>query len=646
MNKYICLKLICMKQVLFLAFTLLIFNGNRLSAQTDTTISDQTLIQENIYTDKLKSIETELSKIDKNIFANNFLLQEFQLEIDSLGEVETKRRREITQRITQLEQSTVSLNEKRLELLTEIKSLAKPIPVILFEDTLFYYYLSTGPSSAELRAKNTADNLQKIYETRSFDSSLLVINETELNLIVVTYDFAILFVVTKNDALILNKTPLELATIERNAIITAMYDRLEATSLRNILSNIVQVMGLASLILFIIWILNKGVKPVKNWILKNRKKYIRPLRYRNTEIIDELKMLELVYALINGIKWVLVAIILYTGSFFIFSLLPDTRDISQKLISWIIVPVQNVYNGVVNFLPKLITIIVIYTAFRILINFIKYLSVQIEHKKLVIGNFPEDWARPTFSIVRFLIYALMFIIIFPLLPGSNSPAFQGVSVFLGLLISLGSTSTISNIISGIVITYMRPFKINQRVKAGDVTGVVISKNLLVTRIRSAKNEEITIPNSNLITGHILNYSSACENEGLIIHSTVTIGYDVPWRKMHEALIDAVLQVPAIEKEPAPFVYQKSLDDFYVSYEVNAYVRDVSHIFKTYSQMHQSIQDVCNERGIEIMSPHYRNLRDGNMSTIPVENLDKDYKAPPFHMRIDNYQTPETQFIRE
>lgn len=610
-------------------------------AQADSISSTENALQEDVQMAHLKTIEDELNKIDQNLFANNFLINEFATALDTLDENKTKLRSDLNNRINQLEQSNTNLQDRRKDLQNEIKTIAKPYPVVLFEDTLFYFYLSAGFNKASVRAKNVSEILMKIYESRDFDSTLLKVHETELGLVAISYDLTLICVFSKNDEFLFNESPLEIANAARNSIIQSITTHLEQTSLRHIIANVIQATGLIILVLTIVWLLNKLVHPIKNWLMVNRKKYIRPLRYRNTEIVDAHKMLEVAYSILNIVKWVLVFSILYTGSFFIFSIFPNTKDISNQLINWIINPIRDIHQGVVNFIPNLITIVVIFTAFRIFIRFIQYLSNQVTNKKIILGNFPHDWARPTFNILRFLLYALMFIIIFPFLPGSDSPAFQGVSVFLGLLISLGSTSTISNIISGIVITYMRPFSLNEKVKVGEIIGTVVSKNLLVTKLRTIKNEDITIPNSNLLTGHILNFSSACENIGLIVHTTVTIGYDVPWRKVHEALTDAILLVPAIEKNPPPFVFQTDLDDFYVAYQINAYTRDDTNLPLMHSLIHQSIQDVCNERGIEIMSPHYRNVRDGNMTTIPENYLDKNYQAPPFHIHVTDDKVKNT-----
>ena len=271
---------------------------------------------------------------------------------------------------------------------------------------------------------------------------------------------------------------------------------------------------------------------------------------------------------------------------------------------------------------------------KYVIRFVRYIFHEIEAEKLKISGFHADWAMPTYSIVKFLLYAFMFVLIFPYLPGSDSNIFKGVSVFIGVLFSLGSSSAIANMVAGLVITYMRPFKIGDRIKIGDVTGDVVEKTLLVTRIRTIKNEVITIPNSSVLIGNTTNYSSEAIEKGLIIHTTVTIGYDVPWKDMHQALIDAALRTNLILDEPKPFVLQTSLEDFYVSYQINAYTREAGKQALIYSNLHQNIQDVCNERGIEILSPHYRAARDGNMTTIPADYLPNDYKSPSFNVKVE------------
>ena len=182
---------------------------------------------------------------------------------------------------------------------------------------------------------------------------------------------------------------------------------------------------------------------------------------------------------------------------------------------------------------------------------------------------------------------------------------------------------------------MRAFKIGDRVKIADTIGDVLEKTLLVTRIRTIKNVEITIANAMVLNSHIINFSASAQQEGLILHTTVTIGYDAPWRTVHQLLIDAALACENILQKPSPFVFQTVLDDFYVHYEINAYTDKPSRMAKTYADLHQLIQDRFNEAGVEIMSSHYSNVRDGNRTTIPDNYLPKDYKAPSFRVGLDN-----------
>lgn len=195
-------------------------------------------------------------------------------------------------------------------------------------------------------------------------------------------------------------------------------------------------------------------------------------------------------------------------------------------------------------------------------------------------------------------------------------------------------------VAGLIITYMRPFRIGDRIKIADVVGDVVERTMLITRIRTSKNEIITIPNSSVLSGNTINYSSEAQDRGLILHTTVTIGYDVPWKDIHQALVDAALLTEMILAEPQPFVLQTSLDDYYVAYQINAYTREATRQGHIYSQLHQNIQNVCNERGIEILSPHYRAQRDGNETTIPKDYRAKDYKPPGFNVNLDKNESSE------
>ena len=256
---------------------------------------------------------------------------------------------------------------------------------------------------------------------------------------------------------------------------------------------------------------------------------------------------------------------------------------------------------------------------------------QIQHGRIVFANFPAEWAAPTNKIARVLLIAFGVVVAFPYLPASDSPAFAGVSVFMGVLFSLASSSALSNMIAGIVLTYTGAFRLGDRVKVGDSFGDIIDASLLATRVRTIKNEDITIPNSVVLGSSVINYSREANTLGLILHTSVTIGYDAPWRTVHDLLIDAALETPGVLAEPRPFVWQTALNDFYVTYEINAYTRSPRDMIDIYAALHARIQDTFYAAGVEIMSPHYTALRDGNTIAIPEPSRSPGYRAPAFRV---------------
>jgi small-conductance mechanosensitive channel len=316
------------------------------------------------------------------------------------------------------------------------------------------------------------------------------------------------------------------------------------------------------------------------------------------------------WALLLTLVGVFIAVVM---SFF-----PRTVSYATSLSDWLLSPLKDFGGGIAAYLPNLFFVAVICFVTYFVLKLSTFIFTAIQDGKISIEGFYPDWAGPTSHLVRILVYLLVVIITYPYLPGSKSPVFQGISVFLGFLLSLGSSSVVANTVAGTILTYMRPFRQGDRVTIGETQGVIVEKSLLVTRVRTPKNVVVTIPNGSVMGSQIINFSTLAQEEGLILHTTVTIGYDAPWRKVHELLINAALTTEHILKEPAPFVLQTSLDDFYITYEINAYTDDtrIEIMEITYSTLHQNIQDAFNAAGVEIMSPHYTSLRDGNETTIP------------------------------
>lgn len=506
------------------------------------------------------------------------------------------------------------------------------LPVVYKKDTLFFVHSKIGPYKPADRVNTINRRITSFMKDAEFEPDSLFMLDSEMSTDIWWRD-RVLFSVTDLDAKTENMSRRALAQKELDATKAALNKELKSKSIKSILLQA----GLTVLVLIVIYFLIKYINKLfvftRKWLINAKGRILKGIRFKGYEFLDTDRELKVALFLNNILRWLVIIIVLYLALPILFSIFPWTRGWAEKLFGYVLDPLTNVLSSIFNYIPNLFTIGVIYFVTRYAVQFIEFLAGEIEKGSLVISGFYPDWAKPTFGIIKVLMYAFMFIVIFPYLPGSDSPVFQGVSVFLGVLFSLGSSTAISNMVAGLVITYMRPFKIGDRIKIGDLTGDVLEKSVLVTRIRTIKNEDITIPNATVLSGHTINYTTSAKELGLILHTTVTIGYDVPWQKVHDLLIRSASDADGLIKseDKKPFVLQTSLDDFYVAYQLNAYTDQPGKMSLTYSNLHQQIQDKFAEAGVEIMSPHFGAIRDGNAVNIPSDYLPKDYKAPAFNV---------------
>jgi small-conductance mechanosensitive channel len=334
---------------------------------------------------------------------------------------------------------------------------------------------------------------------------------------------------------------------------------------------------------------------------------------------------------LKTLRIILLAVVVYTFLHVVLGLFPWTRPFAARLLDYILVPITTIGEAIVEYFPNLFFIAVVAVLTRYALKLTRLFFSGVEARRITLAGFYPDWAQPTYKLVRVLLIAFAVVMMFPYIPGSGSPAFQGISIFLGVLFSLGSQSAVANIVAGIMMTYRRAFTVGDFVRIGEVMGTVTQVRLQVTHIRTIKNEEILVPNSTILSTHVTNYSVEARGQGLILHTTVTIGYGTLWRQVHDLLVSAALATEHLLKEPAPFVLQSALNDFYVTYELNAYT-DTPHLMpRIYSNLHENIQDRFNEAGVEIMSPHYTQIRDGHQVTIPEQFLPKDYVPSAFRV---------------
>lgn len=354
---------------------------------------------------------------------------------------------------------------------------------------------------------------------------------------------------------------------------------------------------------------------------------VRAIQFQEQELLSAHEIANLLSGLLRAISVLVSGLLVFTYLTVVVALFPKTDHVAAAVVSYVLGVLQSAGSAILAYLPNLFQIIVILVFAYYMIRLASLVFNGIESERIKIRKFYPDWAEPTFKIVRFLLIALAVVAVIPLLPGASSPAFRGVSIFLGAMVSLGSSGVVANVVAGTVSTYMRAFQAGDWVRMADTEGTVIKRTTFVTKIKTPKNVIVAVPNAMVLANHIINYSELAKARGLILHTIVSIGYDVPWQQVHELLLSAAHATEGVEEDPEPYVLQTSLDDFYVSYELNGYTSTPNKMPGIYSRLHGNIQDAFNEAGVEIMSPHYSALRDGNRMAIPDDALPKDYKAP-------------------
>lgn len=354
------------------------------------------------------------------------------------------------------------------------------------------------------------------------------------------------------------------------------------------------------------------------------------LTFKGVEFISPHKIIQLTLSALKVLRLILILIVLDIFLPITLSFFPETNQLGEQIFTYAVNPFKTILSSFLALIPNLFYIAVIGILAFYTLRVFAFIFGLIEKGELKLDWFYDDWAKPTYQITRFLVIVTALICAYPYIPGSSSNAFQGIGLVLGAIISFASSSAISNIVAGIILTYTRAFKLQDRIQVGEAVGDVVEKTLLVTRIRTIKHIVVTIPNAVVMGSQIVNYStSASEGGGIILHTTVTIGYDVPWQTVEQLLLNAAAETKLIMKTPTPFVLQTSLDDWYVSYEINAYTKHPKQMALIYSDLHRHIQNQFDAANVEIMSPHYLSLRDGNATTIPSQLNQEHYRAPAF-----------------
>jgi len=343
--------------------------------------------------------------------------------------------------------------------------------------------------------------------------------------------------------------------------------------------------------------LNRGME-------RRAKRHLDRLEKASHRIIHSGQIWSWVGGLTRGLRLVAVIAIVLVWLSTALGLYPWTRPLAASIFQLVLNPLRELGTGIVHSIPDIAFLVVLAMLVRFILRVVRTFFLRVERGWIRLENFDHDWAMPTYRILRVVIIAFAIVVAYPYIPGSDSDAFKGVGIFMGVVLSIGSTSFIANMIAGYSLTYRAAYREGDRVRIGEHVGDVVEVRALGTRLRTAKNEEVNIPNSIVLASAVVNYSAFTRSEGLILHTEVGIGYDTPWRQVEAMLKMAAARTEGLLSEPEPFVLQRSLGDFTVVYELNAYCRDAQDMNTYYSRLHSNIQDVFNEYGVQIMSPNY------------------------------------------
>lgn len=502
-----------------------------------------------------------------------------------------------------------------------IDEAAMSAPVVVDGATLFYVRgIQAYP--ADKRAAQIQQRIEAAASNSALPADALTITETVDGSRITAGDQAILTVLDLDAELGQADRKLLARVYAKRigeSIVTYRHDRSQAYLLRSAGYVLAASVGLA----LFLWFGARAVRRIDEEMDKRVKHGLSGLETRSKQLVSASQM----WGAFLGIRrfvWTMaavVAVVFYLN--YVLHLFPWTRLFAKQMWSLLVDPLRSMGQGFLATIPDLAFLFILFIVTRYALKTIGLFFTALANEHVRMANFEPDWAMPTYRLIRILVIAFAIVVAYPYIPGSDSDAFKGVSLFLGVIFSLGSSSVIGNVIAGYTMIYRRAFRVGDRVKIDEHVGDVTAARLLVTHLLTPKNEEIVIPNTIILSNSVVNYSTLAREGKLILHASVGIGYETPWRQVEGMLLQAAERSEGLLKTPKPFVLQKALGDFAVTYEVNVYCDDAHAMNRLYTRLYQNILDVFNEYGVQIMTPAY----EGDPEQPKVVPRDQWYAAP-------------------
>jgi small-conductance mechanosensitive channel len=456
---------------------------------------------------------------------------------------------------------------------------------------------------AQRRAREIAARIRAIAENPRIASDSLTIEErADMTLIMASGQRVM--AVFDEDAALEEIRRQQLAEAYRARIREAIEEYRQARRQETLLLHAAYALVATVLLLLCAYAGRRIMKSLRSKLERRYRSRIAGLEHRSHQIVKVDQIWRTVRGVLNLLWGVGIAVMMYVYLNYVLALFPWTRGAGRNLSALAFDPLRTLGLGFLGIIPNLAFLAILTLVTRYALRIIRIVFDGLAAGTFKLEGFDPEWAIPTYRLVRILTIACAAIVAYPYIPGSDSGAFKGISLFMGIIFSLGSSSLIGNLIAGYSMTYRRAFRPGDRVKIGQYVGDVEQVRLLVTHLRTPKNEEVVVPNSMILGSEVVNYTSMARERGLILHTTVGIGYETPWRQVEAMLIEAAARSPGLRSDPPPFVLQTGLGDFCVTYEINVYCDKPQYMAALYTDLHRQILDVFNEYGVQIMTPAY------------------------------------------
>ena len=485
-----------------------------------------------------------------------------------------------------------------------LRKVTPGVPLVIEGDTLLYIYTSLGGDDPAHRVEAVARKVTQIGKSLKLTTDSMHIFVSEYTDDVMCGEVVIVRV-SDLDGLWNGMSRRELAE-EYLRILSLEIERLHADyGLKAKLTGLGWAVFLIVVQVLFFILTARFIRYLRHLIIEGVDGRMKPLVIKGYELMNIHQVKRILLFLTRVLQVFLVLLQLFISLPLLFSIFPETEKFTWNMINYVWSPLRDMVISIVRYFPNLVKIAVIVYVVRWVLKGLHHISDEIAVGHLKIDRFYQDWAQPTYHIIRIFVVAFTLVVIWPLLPGSESGVFKGVSIFVAALFSLGSTTTIGNLISGIIITYMRPFLVGDFVRIGDQEGEVVEKNAFITRLRDIKGNLVTVPNNSILSQQTVNYTAAArDGKGSIVHSTFTFTYHVPRETVEAYLLEGAARCKLLEKNPKPFVLYTALEDFYTQYEINGYTKETARLFAVYSELHRNIIDVFHEHNLDPTSSHF------------------------------------------